>query len=158
MKHLQAGSWDLPTQSSVNEPLTPTWLKSFCSLTHAEADALESLTSRQANQRGSCGRGRVAGSVAAETAATSQLMKASIHLHSHNIHARERETLPSENKPRLKRKQSARPNKFLLICQGRRGEARRGEECPEWWTPARLPAKCVCLCFFCVCVPVLLHA
>lgn len=42
--------------------------------------------------------------------------------------------LPSENKPRLKRKQSALPNKFQLICQGRRG--RRGaprvmDACPS---------------------------
>lgn len=51
----------------------------------------------------------------------------------HTIFMQERD-FPSENKPRLKRKQSALPSKFLLICQGRRGKrgaTRVMDACPS---------------------------
>ena len=133
-------SWDLPTQSSVNHPFIPTWLKSFYSLTHAEADALESRTSRRANQRGSCGRGRVAGSVAAETAATSQLMKASIHLHSHNIHAERERDSPQRKQAPFKEKTIGPPQQIPANLPGpeRRGEARRGVS----WVMDACPSPC----------------
>lgn len=106
-------------------------MKSSCSLKPAEAEA------RWANQDERCGRGRVA----AETAATSQLMKAFIHLHSHNIHARGR-----ENKPSLKRKQSAPPQQERSDTSDGRLPVQQQNRCVCLYL-------CVCVCI-CVCVPV----
>lgn len=69
----------------------------------------------------------------------------------HTIFMQERD-FPSENKPRLKRKQLPLPNKFLLICQRRRG--RRGATQVMDACPSRCRiclSVCVCKCV-CVCV------
>lgn len=42
-----------------------------------------------------------------------------------------RETSPAKTSPRFKKKQSTLPNKFLLICQSRRGALRVMDVCPS---------------------------
>lgn len=69
------------------------------------------------------GRGRVAGSAAAETTATSQLMKASIHLHSHNIHARGR--LPQRKQAPFKEKTIGPPQQIPANLPGPGRQERR---------------------------------
>lgn len=84
-------------------------------------------------------------------------MKASIHLHSHNIHARER--LPQRKQAPFKEKTISPPQQIPANLPGPGRQERRREERREWWTPARLAVKRVSVCICkCVWVPVLLHA
>lgn len=77
-----------------------------------------------------------------------QLMKASIHLNSHNIHARER--LPQRKQAPFKEKTISPPQQIPANLPAL-GEV--GEERCEWWTPARLQQNlCACVCI-CVCMP-----
>lgn len=129
----------------VNQLFTVTWMKSFCS--HLQFEKLRPWRpSGPANQHESCGRGRVAGSVAAETTATSQVMKASIHVHLHNIHARGR--LPQRKQAQFEEKTIGPPQQIPANLAAPERRERGGTR------DGRLSycTKCFCVyLFMCVC-------